>query len=243
MVYRSSLGDVVCLFEESGLSARAWAVMGYSVYCYDLLHTVAKEEAVGRGVMHFIPWDARDAQQNENIIKKHRGAAVILLSFPPCTDLAVSGARHFKAKKARDPDYLSKAMSLVYLGRDIGERLDVPYCIENPVSVISSEWRKPDYIFDPSDYGGYLPVGDVHPLYPDYIAPRDAYPKKTCYWTGSGFVMPPKIPVKTAGGFSSQYKKLGGKSAKTKRIRSASSSRSSARDNVKQSKKEGLNHD
>ena len=52
------------------------------------------------------------------------------------------------------------------------------YLIENPVSTVSSYWRKPDYTFAPCDYGGYLnPSGD-------------AYTKRTCLWTGNGFVMP-----------------------------------------------------
>src|SRR5437660_6175840 len=50
--------------------------------------------------------------------------------------------------------------------------------IENPVSTVSTYWRKPDYSFDPCEYGGYL------------NPPGDAYTKKTCLWTGNGFVMP-----------------------------------------------------
>ena len=60
--------------------------------------------------------------------------------------------------------------------------------LENPVGVLSSYWRKPDHTFDPCDYGGYLnPAGD-------------AYTKKTCLWTGGGFIMPKKKPVEPVGG-------------------------------------------
>ena len=93
--------------------------------------------------------------------------------------------------------------------------------MENPVSVISTMWRKPDYKFDPFEYGGYLPEDDNHPIYPEHIKPRDAYPKKTCIWSGNGFIMPEKIKVNVAPGFSDQHKRLGGKSLKTKNIRSA----------------------
>jgi hypothetical protein len=83
-------------------------------------------------------------------------------------------------------------------------------------------WRKPDYYFDPCDYGGYLPEDDQHPLWPDYIAPRDAYTKKTSLWTGGSFKMPEKRQVEPLSpGASQQYRKLGGKSQKTKNIRSA----------------------
>ena len=53
------------------------------------------------------------------------------------------------------------------------------------------------------------------------IAPFDAYTKKTCLWTGVGFVMPTKVAVEVGKGYSAQYKKLGGKSQRTKDIRSA----------------------
>ncbi|UYE91815.1 hypothetical protein [Escherichia phage LHE71] len=55
-----------------------------------------------------------------------------------------------------------------------------------------------------------------------YIAPRDAYPKKTCLWTSDDFVMPKRKPVRLPDGYSAQQNKLGGKSAKTKLIRSLS---------------------
>jgi hypothetical protein len=159
---------------------------------------------------------------NAEVIARHQGRTAIVLAFPPCTDLAVSGAAHFRRKAETDPQFQEKAMWLVYVARDIAEALDAPYAIENPVSVISTIWRKPDYTFHPFEYGGYLPENDTHPQYPDYIMARDAYPKKTCYWTGNGFVMPPKKPVAVAPGYSRQQRLLGGKSRRTKRIRSMS---------------------
>jgi len=147
---------------------------------------------------------------------------VIVFGFPPCTDLAVSGAKHFANKLAANPEYRNEAMALVYRVRDIAEALGVPYYIENPVSVISSEWRKPNFTFHPWQYGGYIPACDAeHPLWPEHIAPRDAYPKRTCLWTGGGFEMPVQMPVEVEDGYSRQFKQLGGKSLKTKNIRSA----------------------
>ena len=214
--------DVVCLYEQSGLSADEWARNGYSVYCYDILHASRSEQTVGQGRKVFMPWDARDLRQCNDAIHRHKGSCAIVLAYPPCTDLAVSGAAWFAAKRARNPNYREEAMDLVYTARDMAEYLKAPWCIENPVSVISSQWRKPDYIFHPYEYGGYLPENDVHPLYPEYIEPRDAYPKKTCYWTGQGFIMPRRKPVPFAQGYSKQHRLLGGKSERTKRIRSAS---------------------
>ena len=103
----------------------------------------------------------------------------------------------------------------------VGDAFGCKWAAENPVSVLSTLWRKPDYSFHPYEYGGYLPVSDEHPTYPEYIKPRDAYPKKTCIWSGNGFVMPAKKSVSIEPGYLDQYKKLGGKSLKTKNIRSA----------------------
>ena len=100
--------------------------------------------------------------------------------------------------------------------------MDIPYFIENPVSVLATMWRKPDYRFHPYEYGGYIPDDQAeHPRWPEYIAPRDAYPKNTCLWTGFGFVMPWTDPVEPEQGHSRQHLKLGGKSQRTKDIRSA----------------------
>ena len=213
--------DVICLFDENGYSARMWAENGYDVYCYDIKHNQERIEIVGEGRIIFRHWDAMDESQNQKIIDSHNGA-FMGLAFPPCTDLAVSGAAHFAKKKLADPLFQVKAMCMVMSAVKIFNTLKVRYAVENPVSVISTMWRKPDYIFHPYEYGGYLPENDVHPLWPDYILPRDAYPKKTCYWTGNGFVMPIKKPVAVNPGYSIQHKKLGGKSAKTKSIRSLS---------------------
>jgi hypothetical protein len=67
---------------------------------------------------------------------------------PPCTDLAVSGARHFAAKKAdgRQDAALDFVRAL----------LDAPIpriALENPVSIISSKIRKPDQIIQPFMFG------------------------------------------------------------------------------------------
>jgi hypothetical protein len=139
-------------------------------------------------------------------------------AFPPCDHLAVSGAAHFKGKGLRA---LALSIDLFATATELAEFIGAPYFLENPVSTISSYWRKPDYSFNPYEYGGYLPDNDKHPRWPEYIAPRDAYPKKTCLWTGNGFVMPISIAVEPEPGYATQHKKLGGRSLKTKNIRSA----------------------
>tara|TARA_R110000787_G_scaffold65508_2_gene147385 strand:+ start:3450 stop:4088 length:639 start_codon:yes stop_codon:yes gene_type:complete len=148
------------------------------------------------------------------------------MAFPVCTDMAVSGAAWFKKKAAADPDFQIKAVNYAVCCSVFFEDLGVRYFIENPVSVLATKWRKPDYSFHPYEYGGYIADSKAeHPRWPDYIAPRDAYKKKTCLWTGGGFVMPDKVAVDCEGyhgnGYSTAMMKLGGKSQRTKDIRSA----------------------
>ncbi|MEO9300096.1 hypothetical protein ABFY71_19125, partial [Devosia sp. RY10] len=79
------------------------------------------------------------------------------LAFPPCTDLAVSGAAHFAGKAAKNPAFQDEAVAMAKVAAALGDKYNVPYMIENPISVLSSKWRKPDYSFHPYEYGGYLP--------------------------------------------------------------------------------------
>ena len=67
--------------------------------------------------------------------------------------------------------------------------------VENPVGALSRLWRKPDYTFDPCDYGAYLSKTDTHPQFPKHIPPRDAYRKRTCIWHGSTFRIPQRRGV------------------------------------------------
>lgn len=70
----------------------------------------------------------------------------LMICHPPCTHLAVSGARWFKDKQAEQ----AQALDLVRL------LLDAPIpriALENPVSIISSRIRKPDQIIQPWMFG------------------------------------------------------------------------------------------
>lgn len=72
----------------------------------------------------------------------------MMIAFPPCTDLAVSGARHFAAKIADGRQ--QRALDFVKL------LLEAPIpkiCLENPVGIISTHIRKPDQIIQPWMFG------------------------------------------------------------------------------------------
>lgn len=213
----------VSLFDESGNMLRPWAEQGYECHCFDILDSKENEHFPSGGSITFYQADLTHLDIQEFIISLNPS---FLSSFGPCTDLATSGAGYFAKKRAVNPNFQEEALNLWMLGPIIGNACQCPWMAENPRSVISTMWRKPDYKFNPCDYGGYLPEDDVHPRWPEYLDPRDAYTKETWIWSGNGFVMPPKDPVDpiiyvSAGSNSSKsYGKLGGKSARTKQIRS-----------------------
>jgi len=70
----------------------------------------------------------------------------LMIAHPPCTHLAVSGARWFKDKKAQQEEALDFVRLL--LNAPV-ERI----ALENPVSIISSHIRKPDQIIQPWMFG------------------------------------------------------------------------------------------
>ena len=93
--------------------------------------------------------------------------------FPPCTDIGVCGARDFATKGLRA---LQQAVGYFATCQELSELCDCPGFIENPVTAMSTHWRRPDHYFHPSDYTGF--------------ALGDNYTKKTSLWAFGGFVMP-----------------------------------------------------
>jgi len=70
----------------------------------------------------------------------------LMIAHPPCTHLAVSGARWFKDKKEEQEEALEFVKELM--------NAKIPkICIENPISIISSRIRKPDQIIQPWQFG------------------------------------------------------------------------------------------
>jgi len=70
----------------------------------------------------------------------------LMIAHPPCTHLAVSGSRHFHRKQREQADALDFVRLLM--------AAPIPrWCIENPVSVISSAIRGPDQIIQPWQFG------------------------------------------------------------------------------------------
>jgi hypothetical protein len=90
----------------------------------------------------------------------------LMIAHPPCTHLAVSGARWFKGKEKEQAEALEFVMTL--LSAPI-EKI----ALENPVIVISTRIRKPDQIVQPWMFG-------------------DPFTKTTCLWLKN---LPPLTPT------------------------------------------------
>ena len=82
----------------------------------------------------------------------------MIIAFPPCTHLAVSGARWFEQKR-RDG---RQQQGIDFFMEFTNAKCD-KIAIENPVGIMSSVWRKPDQIIQPYEYG-------------------DKFKKTTCLW-------------------------------------------------------------
>ena len=94
-----------------------------------------------------------------------------MIAFPPCTHLAVSGARWFKDKREEQQDAIEFFMGLV-------NAPIASIAIENPIGIMSTHYRKPDQIIQPWQFGH----GEV---------------KATCLWLKN---LPPIKPTQIVEG-------------------------------------------
>jgi hypothetical protein len=224
--------QVISLYDYTGEALRPWAEAGYECFAYDIQHDYDPLRVEGN--IKYVYADLYRHNTLMDIFVRHGADNVAFLSaFPPCTDLAGAGALHWKKKAKANPHFQIEAAGRLKEAAILAEAFRCPFYIENPNGAVPKLWRKPDYRFDPYQYGGYLPEDDEHPRYPEVIPPRDAYRKRTCLWTGCGFRMPEPRAVDyenvvfnridpTKGRNNSPVQaKTGGKSLRTKNIRSA----------------------
>lgn len=122
--------NVLIACEFSGIVREAFKDRGHNAWSCDLLPTEIPGQHIIGDVLncfHGHNWD-------------------LMIAHPPCTHLAVSGARWFKDKQAEQ----SRALDFVRL------LMNAPIdkiCIENPISIISTRIRKPDQIIQPWQFG------------------------------------------------------------------------------------------
>ncbi len=202
------------LFDGSGLMVKPWADAGHDCYCfnYDEANHGSYEpiRVQHENIKYINVWI--DSNFNLFCIKRGILAPNMIFAFPDCTLFAQSGAQH-----KRVYGEMEYALANAKMISSLGRQYCCPWMVENPVGKMSTLWRKPDHYFHPFEYGGYMTGSEeqFHPRMPAF----DAYTKKTCLWTGNGFVMPEKKQVPHIGKFWG-WAYLGGKSAKTKQLRS-----------------------
>lgn len=144
--------SILLACEFSGVLREEFAARGWDAWSCDLLDTERPGQHYKGDVRDMLSqrWDA-------------------MIACPPCTDLAVSGARHFEAKRADGRQQRSIEFFMLFVEADIPA-----IGVENPVGIMSSIYRKPDQIIQPWQFG------------------EDAS-KATCLWLKG---LPPLIPTK-----------------------------------------------
>lgn len=150
---------VLVACEFSGIVRDAFLNRGHDAISCDLLptestHYLSRSHHVVANVLDLITshatWDRYD----------------LMIAFPPCTHLAVSGARWFKDKPVEQAAAID---FFIALANAPIERI----AIENPVGIMSTRYRQPDQIIQPWQFGH----GET---------------KATCLWLKN---LPPLIPT------------------------------------------------
>ena len=121
---------VLIACEFSGVVRRAFRALGHDAWSCDLLPSEDGSPIHWIGPVEYILAEGWD----------------LMIAHPPCTHLAVSGARWFKDKMVEQQEALKFVQLL----------MDAPIpriAIENPISIISGKIRKPDQIIQPWQYG------------------------------------------------------------------------------------------
>ena len=135
----------------------------------------------------------------------------MMIAFPPCTHLAVSGARHFeqKRKDGRQQQGINFFMSMI--------NAPIPkIAVENPIGIMSSIYKKPSQIIQPWEYGHEAQKSTCLwlknlPL----LKPTNIVDKGKFYITPSG----KKMPAWMSDPIGQDGKKIGYNTPEIKKIR------------------------
>lgn len=85
--------------------------------------------------------------RQEDVLEVLKEKWDLVVAFPPCTHLAVSGARHFEEKRRDGRQQAGVEFFIEFT------RLECPWAIENPIGIMSKLYRKPDQIIQPWQFG------------------------------------------------------------------------------------------
>ena len=132
--------EILIACEESQAITKAFRKLGYNAYSCDLLPCSG-----GHPEWHI---------QGDAIAEAYSGKYDMMIAHPPCTYLAVSGARwlYNKDGSRNEERYENQAEALDFVEQLMNAPIE-HIAIENPISVISSHIRKPDQIVHPYMFG------------------------------------------------------------------------------------------
>jgi len=120
---------VLIACEFSGIVRDAFIAKGHDAWSCDLLPTEKEGSHLQCDIFEVSCWGWD-----------------LMIAFPPCTHLAVSGARWFKGKEKEQKEAIYFFKELVNYPID-------KICVENPIGIMSLKYRKPDQIIQPWQFG------------------------------------------------------------------------------------------
>lgn len=124
---------VLVACEFSGIVREVFRLRGHDAWSCDLLPSEIPGPHILGDIVEFLEY--RNSTEWD-----------LMIAHPPCTHLAVSGARWFKHKQDEQADAVAFFMRLAL---DHIPRI----CVENPVGIMSKVYRKPDQIIQPWQFG------------------------------------------------------------------------------------------
>lgn len=165
---------VLVACEESQAVTTELRRLGHEAYSCDLLECSGghPEWHIQEDVLPLINGNC-SFQTMDSIIHFVFGKWDMLLAFPPCTHLAVSGAKYFEEKRRDGRQQAAINFFMQFANADCSK-----IAIENPVGIMSTYYRKPDEIIQPWQFGH----GET---------------KKTCLWLKG---LPPLVPTDIVNG-------------------------------------------
>ena len=139
---------VLLACEFSGVVRDAFHRKGHYAVSVDLLKTERPDWTLDRFTQIRTYNENRGIHIQGDVLDVINSDWDMMIAFPPCTHLAVSGARWFKEKQkdGRQQQGIDFFMKLA--------NADIPkICIENPIGIMSTQYRKPDQIIQPWQFG------------------------------------------------------------------------------------------
>lgn len=129
------MARILVACEESQAVTKVLRSLGHEAFSCDLLPCSG-----GHPEWHF--------QEDMFEVIKREKEFEMMIAFPPCTDLAVSGVRHFERKIADGSQQKSIEFFMSVINAPIKH-----IAVENPIGIMSNKYRKPDQIIHPYHFG------------------------------------------------------------------------------------------